>query len=82
MNGKYSSEYLNLTFINITIQPYNVSKPNRNLNLTWNITSFHGRELKINVKFEMPLQISTGLYADKIMFEVNDTQIKVFEARN
>ena len=46
------------------------------------MTSFESRDLKINIKFQEPLQISTGKFSDKIIFEVNDTQIKVFEAVN
>ena len=59
-----------------------MSDPDRNLDLTWNVTSYDGKELRINVKFDEALQISTGLYADHIIFEVNDTLQKVFEARN
>ena len=82
MNTNYSLQYLNETFIKVYVQPYQQSEPSRNLNLTWNVTSFESRDLKINVKFEEPLQISIEKFADKIMFEVNDTQIKVFEAVN
>jgi len=56
MNTTFSKPYLNNSLINIYIQ--NNKEPEekpRNLNFTWDVTSFEGKELKISVGFEMPL---------------------------
>jgi hypothetical protein len=69
MNGNYSLKFLNETFIKIYVKAKNETGITRNLNLTWNIISFEGKDLKINIKFEKPLEISIRKHADRIVFE-------------
>jgi hypothetical protein len=46
------------------------------------VTDFKNKELKVNVKFEKALEISTKKFADKIIFKVDESEVKVFEALN
>ena len=63
MNSSINISQINSTNTIIYIQPidgresdigFNISK----LNFTWNVTSFNGKNMKINLNFSDPLYIS------------------------
>ena len=63
---------LNSTFIDIFISPLdqNEDLSMRNVNLTWNVTSFNLSSLEIQLNFHTPLNISRNLQYDNITFHV------------
>ena len=78
MNVTKVIDQLNDTYVDIFITPYVYEDQPRNVNLTWNITSFDNQTLLVQLDFENPLLISSSLRYDTITFDViNQTDIFV-----
>ena len=82
MNTEYTKKFLNSTFIDIYVQlsdgevmndpSFNIS----NFNLTWEMESFIGSQLRITMNFTNGLYISKGQQFDNIVFHIiNETDI-------
>lgn len=78
MNTTKIMKKLNTTYVDIFITPYETGEDYqaRNLNLTWNITSFENQTLLVQLDFENPIMISSSMRYDNITFDViNKTDI-------
>ena len=88
MDTNFSKPFLNETFINITAIPAELGEEYepeiRNLNLTWKVKNFTGRELNISLKFEFPEIISKyhqEKLRDRIMFQAESSSM-IFKSIN
>ncbi len=69
---------MNTTFIDMYIEPYNSWQNDNddfnmsNLNFTWNVTYYHGRELFIQCEFFNPPYISPKSNFDSMVFHIKD----------
>ena len=72
MNEVFSSAYVNRTYIDIFITPFEnfENEVERNVNLTWNVTSFADKRMLVQLNFSNPLMISNGMRYDSINVHV------------
>lgn len=71
MKTNFTNSYfkLNSTFIDIFVTPVDNSN-SRQLNLTWNVTSFNNSVLAVQLNFTNPLDISSTRWYDNVTFHV------------
>ena len=72
MNTNLTISKLNTTFIDIFVTPRSESSitTERDVNLTWNATSFQNETLLVQLNFSSPLSISSSMVYDTINFHV------------
>ena len=72
MDTNFTIDRINSTFIDIFINSDIDQDSNeiRNVNLTWNLTSFVNKTLEIQLNFSDPIMISNNVKYDNITFHV------------
>ena len=79
MNTSLNISWINKSNTDIYVQPQDKreydNRFNRStLNLTWAIDSYLNDTMKINVKFDYPLEISPNIKQDKLVIFFNQSQ--------